>query len=393
MTKTILKVAAILVLGALSACSKSSDTPASGGSSITFAGKISGMGLMTFDEGHPSPMAIDDDGLIVPFATTDYKLFCVTFNSSPTAATSNFATDGSFSVSLPANTPFGCFVNSATTNLPVATLYKSGSGSGMSSTDSTSLSLSSSVDVGTLTLDLANNKVVVPASSVSGSTASSTASLNLADIDNYEWTMSCVTTGVTEIDNACNSFISSGASVYLRVLSGTESGNTIYGINVWESNAKFTACGSIDFATATKTQIESGGFAFATSGNYAPVTAGSFSGYGAGSCDLRSAGGDSSYSSENASSANGYKNIQSNYCLAPMVTSGTGYSFVCEDSASNACGGGGTYMHRTAVTIIPGASATEMYGNFNTSESRTGSCGTADSSSTFNIKFTRGTQY
>lgn len=387
-----------LALVSAVACNKSSNASDGATSNITLSGKISTVsGSSVISDALRLP--ISDESSVSQFAITDYKLYCITFNSSATSATAEFGSDGSFSVSLPANSAFGCFVNSKSTNLPVATVVSAGTGSGMANSTSTSISLASSVDVGALTLDLAKGKVEIPESVIAGAKSSVTAGITLSDIDNYEWTMTCVTTGNTEMDNACKQQIMNGsdsgsAPVYLRVLSGTQNGSTVYGINVWETYSAFTSCGSIDINTATKTNIESNGFTFVTSGDYAPATAASYSGWSdTTNCPLRSANGQQEYNSMTASAQDAQKNLKKNHCLAPMVAAGNGYSFNCDDSGSytnsgNTC----TWMHRTSVTITPGSSASEMYGNFVSSEKRSGTgCGsTSDSSATFNIKFVRG---
>lgn len=389
-----------LALMSAVACNKSSNTADTTTSSITLSGKVgtvSGSSVIN----DILKLSISDDTSVTQFAITDYKMYCLTFTSSPTTATSDFGSDGAFSLSLPANTSFGCFINSKSTNLPVAQFVNAGSGSGMSSSKSTAISLASSVDVGSLTLDLSKNTIEIPESALSSAKSGATAGLALSDIDNYQWTMTCVSTGNTEMDNACKTQIMNGsdsgsAPVYLRILSGTQSGATVYGISVWESNSAFTSCGSIDFNSATKAQIETNGFTFVTTGDYAPATATSYSGWSdTTNCPLRTANGQQEYNSLTASSADAHKNLKKNFCLAPMVAAGNGYSFNCDDSGSytnsgNTC----TWMHRTSVTITPGSSASEMYGNFVNSESRSGTgCGsTEDKSATFNIKFVRGSK-
>lgn len=397
------KLVLAVALASLIACNKSSNSDATGGSTITLSGKISGMTSSSFVSNMLSVSGVSGMS-IQPMATTDYKLYCIAFSSPPASTTSDFGTDGSFSVNLPANTNFGCFINSVATNLPVATLVNAGSGSGMSNTKTDSFSLGSSVDVGTLTLDLVKNEVAIPAAALEGAKSTVTAGISLTDIDNYEWTMTCVSSGVTEIDSACNQMIMDGsptgsAPVYLRILSGTEAGATKYGISVWKNYAAFQACGGIELNTATKTDIESSGFTFATSGDYAPVTASTFTGWAdTTNCPLRSAN-DSWYSSVTAGAAHAHENLRNNYCLAPMLQNGTGFSFSCEDSGTytnpsntaQTC----TWMHKTAVSMSPGSSAAEMYGNFVNSESKSGTaCGQEDDKTiSFTIKFTRGTKY
>lgn len=393
-TKLIILAAAVLTVFA---CNKKSDSATGDSSTITLSGKIATVSGSSFQTQNSTDL-ISNEMDIHQFAISDYKMYCITFTSSPTSATSEFGGDGSFSLSLPSNTTFGCFVNSKSTNLPVATIVNAGSGSGMSSTKSTSISLSSSVDVGSLTLDLTNKKIEIPESALSSAKSATSSGITLSEIDNYQWTMTCVSTGNTELDNACKQQIMNGsatgsAPVYLRILSGTQGGNTVYGISVWESYSAFNSCGGIELNSATKTNIESNGFTFASTGDYAPISSTSFSGWSdTTNCPLRSANGQQEYNSLTASTQDAHKNLQKNYCLAPMVASGNGYTFNCDDSGSYTnC----SWMHRTSVTFVPGSSASEMYGNFVSSETRTGSgCGsTTSKASSFTIKFTRGSKY
>ncbi len=376
MALTLVSVSSWLLL---TGCNKSSDSSGTAtASTVTVAGTMSNIATAA---------SFNEDSAVETFAAADYKLYCVTFASSPTAATSAFAADGKFSLSLPANTPFGCFINSVSTNLPVATIMIQGSGSGFSSKSTTSMSLASNVDLGSLTLDLTNNRVVVPASAIAASSSASTAGISLADVDNYEFTMSCVTTGNTQMDAACSTFIAQGNKVYFRILSGTQSGAVAYGISVWGSAADFNACGGIELNTLSKASIETGGFTFSTSGDYAPVTAAAFSNFG-GTCARR---GETAFTAYTASTANAHADIRQNYCTAPMNSNGSGYSFVCSDSATVS---GCSYSSSTSVTFTPGSSGAEMYGAFVTNEYRNAGCGggAKDQNAAFNVKFTRGSK-
>ncbi len=360
--------------GVLVGCNSSSSGGGGGSSSITVAGKLSNVATASISNN------------INTFAAADYKMYCVTFNSNPTAATSVFGADGSFALSLPASTPFGCFVNSVATNLPVATVMVQGAGSGFNNGSSTSLNLNSSVDLGSLNLDLANGRVLVPASAVAGVTAPSTGSgISAAEVDNYEWAMSCVKSGNDQMDAACAEFIQHNPKVYLRILQGSSNGETGYGINVWGSYASFAACGGIDFNTATQAAIN---FTFATTGAYAPVTAAQFSGWNS-SCGLRS---DSNLSSLTDSSAGAHARISEAYCLAPLNPSGNGHSFVCSDQGS---AGNCSWSHSTSVSFTPGSGVAEMYGAFTASDARSAGCsGSAYSRNVaFNVKFTRGSKH
>jgi hypothetical protein len=197
-------------------------------------------------------------------AIEDYSVFCVSFETVPTANSGAISAAGDFSLEMPADTPFGCFVVTAA-GQQVATIVKDSSDdSSFASGDTDSFAMSGSLDMGTgLTLDLESGKVAVPEAQFTQE-SSANSGLDLADIHGQGYTMSCISSGNDSNDTVCAQFIQESPNVYFRVLLGTENGENVQGLGVWASESAFTGCGSVDLDQAptgvTFTQGQVGSF-------------------------------------------------------------------------------------------------------------------------------------
>jgi hypothetical protein len=308
-----------------------------------------------------------------PTAVTDYVLYCVTFEAPPTAATSNLAADGAFSVELPVDTAFGCFVNNKSTNKTVATFKfeQEASGSFGSST-STQGAFNSDLSLGSLSINLTTGTVTFP-STVTAAARSTASDFTPADLHDKDFAITCEPTGDSVADAKCASdFLDGGnsAPVYMRAVQATASGATMYGISAWQSKTAYTNCGGIVFNTAEKNQIESETDppVFATSGTYAAPHAASFSNYNTSTCPTRSGTGTPAANAIGAS-----ENIQNQYCLAPLEIAGGGFGFQCyssPDPSDTLCvgtrvtsfsltkGSDGSFTGAVTVNEYPGSGAT-----------------------------------
>jgi hypothetical protein len=261
---------------------------------------------------------------------TDNKVFCIAFNEDATSGSSEIDdADGSFAVEgLPANEPIGCFLRDASNTQTLATFeFVDSSNSGFGSTSSKSASVTGSVALGTLTYtegeDISVDKTVLD-----GKTSAASSDFSVTDYHDTEWTMSCPTSG-DELRNAvCNCFINetgcdkvenserlaqirqrSAASVYFRIIEATKSGETVYGLGVWQSKSAFTACGGKDMTSTTASGIESEGYTLGSDtviGNFTTT------GVGTGDCPAD----DGSYYDSVEDSMDLY------YALEPLVIEG-----------------------------------------------------------------------
>ena len=300
---------------------------------------------------------------------TGLQLYCITFAETPSAAKSDFGTDGSFSVILPKGVNFGCFVNDKATNATVASLVVESDSEGFGSGQS-AMALSSSADLGALTIG-SDGVVKVPKAVLAASEAPTSAGIVADDLDGVEYKMECQDVGDATVLATCKQNILDGndsATVFFRVLKGTEGGNDIRGLGVWENKAAFTACGSVDMTTAEQADLLAKDGVTLTN-----VTSGAFS--TSADCPRRNAtGGDAS------------GNIQHYFALSKLVPNGSGYSFRSEDDQQN-----GDCSDKDSTSIEFTGTNAVMYGAFASSEYKS-ACGTDAATSTvasFNVKFTK----
>ncbi len=187
-----------------------------------------------------------------------YKLYCVTFEESPSSASGDADSAGKFQLTLPGakDKPFGCFVQSKTTSAIVATLVfqdTSGSSLGGGSQKQGQISLSGDASLGTITLDLDKGIATVDMANIT------TATTDVSDSDLFDftgtWLMGpfegTLPTGYEQMpecsleggDGPCYQPGTSGMPIYLLRVPATEGGKSVYGIMVWASEEAFKACG------------------------------------------------------------------------------------------------------------------------------------------------------
>lgn len=256
----------------------------------------------------------------------------------------------------------------------------------MTGGSSTSLALTGDLDLGSLTLDLSKGAVEIPEAKVKSKTTTATSGIQLSDLNNYKWTMTCVPSGNPQMDADCeeNFDAHGGAPVFMRVFEATKSdGSKMYGLGVWESPEAYNGCGGIDMNDATVSDIQTGDhITFTTTGDYALRHGGSYDNWNTTTCPRRG-GYSAGPGDENAHEA-----IQKYNALAPLVPSGNGYSLT--NSTTNGSGGC-TETYTTSVTFTPGANAGEIYGLFQSIEAFSAGCtGKTNKTTAGTIKAVRG---
>ena len=306
---------------------------------------------------------------------SSYKVYCLTFSNPPYAAESVIDAGGSFAVSLPANTAFGCFVNNINTNAPVATLVLDGDSAGFGGGSTGTLALGASVHLSGLDLDLDSGVVAVPRATLAPHLTAPSSNLDPTTLHGGAYQMSCVSTGNAQMDANCQDFISNdGDQVYFRTMIASKNAGTVYGLGVWASATAFANCGSIDMLNSEQTSIEvEDGITFTQ------VVAGSAFNSDLNACPSREGGAISSMD-----------DVENYYAAGPLNQDGDAYTLFVEDSheVANNC-----WRHdRTMVTFR--ANGANMIGRFNNSEyfeeQAQGACGSNQSGQgDFLVNFTR----
>lgn len=312
--------------------------------------------------------------LVADSSLSDLILYCTTFSSSPTAASTEFGSDGSFSLELPSGVPFGCFVNNKTSSATVGMfVFETGITSAMGGSTSASTALSGSVDLGALTLS-EGGIITVPAVKLKDAvTATSESGIDLDLVHNTEYKLECIDAGNAAQYAACQEMISEGnsdMSVFLRILKGTESGKKLHGLGIWESKAAFDACGGFDMTKdeVSKIKLEEA-IEFTSISDGAAFTVGT-------DCPLR-----------NDSEEEASYNLKKLFAQSKLNETASGYSFYEDDEQNN---GDGCYAYHSTGIDLTGTAA-EMYGSFTTVEVRK-NCGIeedVDTKAIFNVKFTK----
>lgn len=126
------RILAFVVAVLLSGCGSSSGGGGGNGSTINITGKLTNSSSLTrsaWDENYLVGRLNDGDPLV------GFKLYCVTFTSSPVSASAVAGSDGSVTLSLAAGgVAFGCFILDTSGNQIAAVAFKGSSTSGSAAT-------------------------------------------------------------------------------------------------------------------------------------------------------------------------------------------------------------------------------------------------------------------
>lgn len=238
--KIIIVLAFLTVMGGLAGCqsSKQSQTVQPGQqvtlSGLMQQGTLSAMNLASYGNSlHPAGTAL-----------ANYKLYCVTFEDTPSAATGTADNAGHFSLTIKSYTPFGCFVLDAN-NQHVADLLFAGLGS-TSGTYSGSIMLTNNANVGTITVDPNTGMAVVNVAGVGGVAGNNIT--GTAFDPTGTWTFTCTSPAGDPVYSCPTNPADVPSSLYLDRISGIMSsdGQEHYGMGVWMSQANYLTCGSVE---------------------------------------------------------------------------------------------------------------------------------------------------
>lgn len=348
-------------------CANGPDT----GESITVSGKM----------GEAKKNHLGKIESVTTAGLASYNFVCTAFNAAATKVRSGFGDDGSFSVNVPAFTPFSCAIVDAN-DAVLASIKIKDTKTGMEDQSSSSMSLQSSVNVGSLIFDEDNPVIEIPIAKVATAQAVTVSKFSIDQVHNTSWKLTCV----DRSDTQCSDFLAENSELFLRIVKATKNGSPVYGLGVWSTQADFNSCGAIDLTNDDKDEIkssedESGEFTWTSI-----VTAATFSNATSPSsaCPLR--GG--SYKSLTTMDREVIQNYKT---MSKLVINGNIFSLndEDEDDSDTDC----YYYNKTAVTFSP-LNSTTMMGSFETAEivsHKTGSCGDDEESdaATFVVKFTK----
>ena len=295
----------------LTACSSENEDSAEQG--ITISGTIS--------DSSSSAMGKLNQQKVSASSLSEYEIYCVTFQDQPYAARSPLGQDGHFSLQMPVDVAFGCFINHIESQVPVATIAISGEGENFGDNASTALRFEGSADFGTLALDLDRAQVLIPRENVENVLPQNPSSgIDLAQVHNQSYTMRCLPTGNQHLDQACDANIASDDGdndIFFRIMSATRGSEAINGIGVWESEQAFSDCGSIDLMDSTVADLATDeSINFTADG---VVSGPSFS--SGAQCPLR-----------DLSQPVSHENLDLYYAAGELVRDGEGYTLYARDS-------------------------------------------------------------
>lgn len=306
---------------------------------------------------------------------SQYYLYCVTFTQPVYVAAGAISPSGYFSVQMPLNTAFGCFINDLN-NVPVASVVVREASTDYTAETTSAVSLQSSVNLGSLTLDLESGLVEVPRDRVASAQSQTASSLNIESIHDKAWTMSCVNTSNSTMDQQCADFLNDGGpTVYTRIMLANENGQRLYGFGVWRSEQDFNNCGGIDLTNAEVNSLANEGVTFDQGG----IAAGTAFVNDQNLCLTR-----------DGQAPQSYEDPRYYYAAGPLHDAGDAYTLHTEDNFQVA---NGCQQHHWSTVTFRSGGGSEMLGNFTGAEyyveSIPGACGQAQSNNeSFVVRFT-----
>ena len=307
---------------------------------------------------------------------TDYSVRCVAFDDAATSCSSDISSDGSFSCSpLPVDTGFGCFVLNSS-NTVAATLEFVDTSNAWDNATTSSVALKSSVALGTVTLNPTTGKATVAISAIESATSDTAAAITVTDLNNTSWNLSCIQSGNTLMDAACEAFLEGGQEVFFRIITAEAGSTTMYGMGVWASQTAFQNCGSIDMTDSMKSGIETeegSSFSFTSVDTASAFTA-----------DHSSSGTCPTWDGNTPTETNDLENY---YSLQKLEVTGNLYTLHEEDEYTDSSGC--TFTEMLSISFSP-QSATVLNGAFSLTMLEDGSsCPGEEITAQFTVKFTK----
>ncbi|MBK7963607.1 MAG: hypothetical protein IPK04_21880 [Bdellovibrionales bacterium] len=269
-TKTMIAILVGVGGFAYMGCSSDSSTPAASTSTavavtgtLSAASTAQGMNslMSAFSDGDS-----DNEGL----AVSDYSVVCATTSAPILSGTGVVGTDGRFSVTIDGavGKPMACYMVNAAGVKAADFLVEDTSSKDLNGKAEkvTTMTPSSGVSMDTVVFDAAKGEVTV-SKSVIASSLSTTRATSVFD-PTGAWTLGPVDftlpsgvkapcTAAEQAAHTCNG-PPEGQSVYMKMWTGTKTADSspIYGLQLWNSESKYTGCGSrVGLSASQKTDI------------------------------------------------------------------------------------------------------------------------------------------
>ncbi len=237
---------------------------------VTFSGTITVPALtaMRLHQTLRLDDSIEQAWRVTASTAADFKVVCATLETTSTAAEGTLGADGKFSVTVPADKPFSCYLDSIDATADAAALIKVEDStltalSGDTIPTSSIALKSNAVLADTLTPD-STNTIKIPVAKVTASLSSSLATIAAADLHDKYFRVTCIDTGNAKDLKRCRQKFTCDWSVtngqpktyavnYMRVFNETESSNTVQLLGIWKGATSFSKCGSIDMGPKLRT--------------------------------------------------------------------------------------------------------------------------------------------
>lgn len=264
------KAAAVaMILAAMVAttgCSKSSD---GGSSELSISGSLS-LGNSSSGFEKMSMMSKNGDSDIDALAVSDYTAVCATTTVPILSGSSAIASNGTFDVKIEGanGQPLSCYLVDSTGAKAADFLIENTSSKDLNgnSEKASTITPNGDISMDSVTFDAATGEVIVPSTAiaseitttVSGSVFDPTGAWTIGAVDfNLPNGVRSTCTSAEQAANTCNG-PPDGQTIYLKLWTGSKTADSsaVYGLQVWDSQAGYTSCGSrIGLSSAQKTLI------------------------------------------------------------------------------------------------------------------------------------------
>ena len=254
---------ALAVASALTAvrCSNGGEIGSGSAAALSISGALSlSNGTSTSTEESISAQAVD---------LTQYKVACATTTSPIQTGTGSIAADGSFTVSVTGATdqPLSCFLTNASGTKIADFLVSDSSKKDLNGNNSTSnnATFKQNASLGTINFDPNAGEVTVPAANIASAISTTKPSAAAVFDPTGAWTIGAIDftapagtkAPCVNGDNSCKG-PPAGQTIYMKLWKGlkTSDSSDIFAMQLWNSQAKYTSCGSaIGLTTGMKSTI------------------------------------------------------------------------------------------------------------------------------------------
>ena len=264
-------VLAMAIIGAWSTgCSKGSSGGAASTAAVGVSGSLSISNTSQSVVRRVGPVIRNGDSAVGKLALSDYTVVCATNTAPPLTGTSAVSSDGSFSMNIAgaSGQPLSCYLVDANGDKVADFLIENTASKDMNGNAErlSTVTPTGNLSMGAIDFDPDSGEVTVPGTAVASSIAS--AAVSSVYDPTGAWTISAVDytlpngvrstcTSTESMNGTCNG-PPDGQQIYLKLWSGTKVADSspMYGLQVWDSESGFNACGGkIGLPSSVKTDI------------------------------------------------------------------------------------------------------------------------------------------